>query len=106
MSAILAVICGLLIIGADQLTKYLVITNMAENQIIQNVIPGILNFNRIPPNTGAAFGIFQGQFLILHKLLKLHRNLLKIHAGSHGKLKRLNLARMYLIRASSCPLML
>lgn len=66
MSAILAVICGLLIIGADQLTKYLVITNMAENQIIQNVIPGILNFNRIPPNTGAAFGIFQGQtwFLI------------------------------------------
>ncbi len=66
MSAILAIICGILIVGADQLSKYLVITYMAENQIIQNVIPGILNFNRIPPNTGAAFGMFAGQtwFLI------------------------------------------
>ena len=39
---------------------------MEINQTIENVIPGIINFNRIPPNSGAAFGIFQGQtwFLI------------------------------------------
>ena len=66
MSAILAIICSILVVALDQLSKYLVITKMAVNQVIENVIPGILNFNRIPPNSGAAFGIFQGQtwFLI------------------------------------------
>ncbi len=66
MSAILAIVCSVLIVIADQVSKYLVITQMQPNQVIENVIPGIINFNRIPPNTGAAFGIFQGQtwFLI------------------------------------------
>ncbi len=66
MSAILAIICSVLVVVADQLSKYLVITQMEPNQIISNVIPGIINFHRIPPNSGAAFGIFQGQtwFLI------------------------------------------
>ncbi len=66
MSAILAIVCSVLIVIADQLSKYLVITYMQPNQVIENIIPGIINFNRIPPNTGAAFGIFQGQtwFLI------------------------------------------
>ncbi len=66
MSAILAIICGVLVVVADQVSKYLVITQMEMNQTIENVIPGIINFNRIPPNSGAAFGIFQGQtwFLI------------------------------------------
>ena len=65
MSAVLAIICGLLVLGLDQLTKYLVTVNMSIDQVIE-VIPGIINFNRIPPNTGAAFGMFQGQtwFLI------------------------------------------
>lgn len=65
MSAILAVICGLLVVGADQLTKYLVTVMMETNEVI-TVIPGIINFNRIPPNAGAAFGMFSGQtwFLI------------------------------------------
>lgn len=65
MSAILAIICGILIVGADQLTKYLVITYMEPNQVI-SVIPGIINFNRINPNSGAAFGILEGKtwFLI------------------------------------------
>lgn len=65
MSAILAIICGLLVIGVDQLTKYLVTVNMDPNEVIA-VIPGLINFNRIPPNTGAAFGMLQGQtwFLI------------------------------------------
>ena len=65
MSAILAIVFGLLVVAADQLSKYLVITQMAENEVIR-VIPGLLNFNRIPPNAGAAFGILQGHtwFLI------------------------------------------
>ena len=65
MSAILAIICGVLIIAGDQLTKYLVTVLMEQNQVI-TVIPGILNLNRIIPNSGAAFGIFAGQtwFLI------------------------------------------
>ncbi len=65
MSAVLAIICGLLIVGADQLTKYLVITYMEPNQVI-TVIPGLINFNRINPNSGAAFGILEGKtwFLI------------------------------------------
>ena len=66
MSTILAIICSILVVAADQLSKYLVITQMEINQVIENVIPGIINFNRIPPNSGAAFGIFQGKtwFLI------------------------------------------
>lgn len=66
MSAILAIICSVLVVAVDQISKYLVITQMEPNQIIENVIPGIINFNRIPPNTGAAFGLFAGQtwFLI------------------------------------------
>ena len=65
MSAILAIICGILIIAGDQLTKYLVTVMMEQNEVI-TVIPGILNLNRIIPNSGAAFGIFAGQtwFLI------------------------------------------
>lgn len=65
MSAVLAIICGVLVVGVDQLTKYLVTVYMNPNEVI-TVIPHILSFNRIPPNTGAAFGIFQGQtwFLI------------------------------------------
>lgn len=65
MSAVLAIICGLLIVGADQLTKYLVTVMMDPNEVI-TLIPGILNLNRIPPNTGAAFGMLSGQtwFLI------------------------------------------
>ena len=60
MSAVLAIICGVLVVGIDQLTKYLVTVYMEPNEVIA-VIPYIINFNRIPPNTGAAFGIFQGQ---------------------------------------------
>ncbi len=65
MSAILAIICGILIIAGDQLTKYLVTVMMEQNEVI-TVIPGILNLNRIIPNSGAAFGIFAGKtwFLI------------------------------------------
>ena len=66
MSAILAIVCSILVVVIDQVSKYLVITQMELNQVIENVIPGIIHFNRIPPNSGAAFGLFAGQtwFLI------------------------------------------
>lgn len=65
MSAVLAIICGIAVVGIDQLTKYLVTVMMQPNEVI-TIIPGLLNFNRIPPNSGAAFGMFSGQtwFLI------------------------------------------
>ncbi len=64
MSAILAIICGLLVVGVDQLTKYLVTVMMEPNEVIR-IIPGLINFNRIPPNSGAAFGMLSGQTWLL-----------------------------------------
>ncbi|MBE6798976.1 MAG: signal peptidase II [Ruminococcaceae bacterium] len=65
MSALLAIICGVLVVVVDQLTKYLVTVFMDVNEVIK-LIPGILNLNRITPNAGAAFGILEGKtwFLI------------------------------------------
>lgn len=65
MSAVLAIICGALVVVIDQVSKYLVNTFMEPNEVI-TIIPGLINFNRIPPNSGAAFGILEGQtwFLI------------------------------------------
>ncbi len=60
MSAVLAIICGLLVVGFDQLTKYLVTVRMDLGEAIP-FISGFLNFNRIEPNTGAAFGMLEGQ---------------------------------------------
>ena len=53
MSAILAVICGILVVVIDQVSKYLVTVKMDLNEVI-TIIPGVLNFNRILPNAGAA----------------------------------------------------
>lgn len=44
-----------LVVGLDQLTKFLIVQNLAEYESIP-IIDGILNFTRIP-NDGAAFGI-------------------------------------------------
>ncbi len=60
MTALLAIICGVLVVGLDQLTKYLITIHMDPNEII-TVIPSILKFHRIPPNTGIAFGNLEGQ---------------------------------------------
>ena len=64
MSAILAVIVGILVVVVDQITKYLVTVKMDLNEVI-TVIPGMLNFNRILPNAGAAFGILEGKTWLL-----------------------------------------
>ena len=65
MSAILAIICGVLVVGLDQLTKYLATVYMEQGQTV-DVLPGFINFHLIEPNRGAAFGSFQGKtwFLI------------------------------------------
>ncbi len=65
MSAVLAIICGVLVVGLDQLTKYLVTVYMEQGQTA-DFLPGFINFHCIEPNRGAAFGSFQGQtwFLI------------------------------------------
>lgn len=54
LSIILSLVLMLVVVGVDQLTKYLVITNMELEQSIK-VIPGVFNFTYIQ-NTGAAFG--------------------------------------------------
>lgn len=64
MSAILAVICGILVVVIDQVSKYLVTVKMDLNEVI-TIIPGVLNFNRILPNAGAAFGILEGKTWLL-----------------------------------------
>lgn len=56
-------------VGLDQLTKYLVVTNMELHESTP-VIPGIFNFTYIQ-NDGAAFGILDDQrwiFLVLSTL--------------------------------------
>lgn len=65
MSAILAIICGILVVGLDQLTKYLVTVYMEKGEFIE-VIPSLINFRYIH-NEGAAFGSFEGKtwFLIV-----------------------------------------
>ena len=65
MSAILAIICGILVVVLDQLTKYLVTVYMEKGEFIE-VIPSLINFRYIH-NEGAAFGSFEGKtwFLIV-----------------------------------------
>lgn len=51
------IILGL--IGLDQLTKYLVMTNMVENIDVIEIIPGVLAFQYVR-NSGGVFGFGQG----------------------------------------------
>ena len=48
-----------LCVGLDQLTKYLVVKNLDLYESVP-IIPGVLNFTRIP-NDGAAMGMLGGQ---------------------------------------------
>lgn len=53
----------LALVGADQLTKYLVLTHLADGSKM-TVIPDILQF-RFAANTGAAFSLFTGKTWLL-----------------------------------------
>lgn len=50
-------------IGADQLTKWLVMKNLTENRDRVHIIDGLLDFEHVR-NTGAAFSVLEGQMAI------------------------------------------
>ena len=58
MQLFLYVLFAALIVGADQLTKYLTVANIALGQDIE-LIPGFLGLTYVQ-NTGAAFSSFEG----------------------------------------------
>jgi signal peptidase II len=54
---------ALLLVVADQLTKWGIRENLAVGQSLCSW--GIFSITRVPPNTGAAFGLFPNQTFIL-----------------------------------------
>lgn len=50
-------------VGADQLTKWLVMENLTENHERIHVIDGLLDFEHVR-NTGAAFSMLEGQMSV------------------------------------------
>jgi len=54
---------ALLLVVADQLIKFWIRENLAIGQSLWSW--GIFEIARVPPNTGAAFGLFQDQTLLL-----------------------------------------
>ena len=54
---------ALLVVGADQLTKIWVRSNLVVGQSLFEV--GLFKIVRFPPNTGAAFGLFPDQSFVL-----------------------------------------
>ena len=63
MSVVIALAVSVLLVAADQVTKHLIISNLAYGQSVE-VLPGIVDFTYIH-NTGAAFGMLQGKSWIL-----------------------------------------
>lgn len=63
MSAIIVLVVAATLVAADQITKYLIMTNIAYGTSVE-VLPGLVDFTYIH-NNGAAFGMLQGQSWIL-----------------------------------------
>lgn len=63
MAALLYTLLVVLLVGIDQLTKFLVLRYMADGVPV-TVIPHVVQFRYIP-NTGAAFSMFSGKTLAL-----------------------------------------
>lgn len=55
---------AVIIVSADQITKWLVVNNIAENTGFVSVIPNVIGFVQIH-NPGAAFNIFSGRIEFL-----------------------------------------
>ena len=70
-------------LAADQYTKYLVSSNMVENQTI-SFISGIFDITYVR-NTGAAFGIFAGKQLFLSIVTGIMLLALSVYAISQRK---------------------
>ena len=63
VSYILAVICSVLVLGADQLTKYLVAADFTLGET-RDFLPGLIDFTYIH-NRGGAWGMLYGHTYIL-----------------------------------------
>ncbi len=63
MSVYIVLIVSALLVAADQVIKYLIITNIAFGSSVE-ILPGIVDFTYIH-NNGAAFGMLQGKSWIL-----------------------------------------
>lgn len=63
MSAFIVLIAAALLVVADQITKHLIISNIAYGASVE-ILPGIVDFTYIH-NNGAAFGMLQGKSWIL-----------------------------------------
>ena len=66
MSYILAIVCAVVMLAADQYTKYIVIQNMTLNESI-DFLPGFMNFWYIH-NEGGAWGFLEGYTWLLLSL--------------------------------------
>ena len=60
----LFIICSLILIGLDQLFKYLIQSFLPQEYDSVVLIPGILNLTHIK-NSGSAFSLFEGQQMFL-----------------------------------------
>jgi len=97
MTAVLAIAAVLLLIGVDQLTKYLVLTHLGDGTIV-TVLPDVLQF-RFVANTGAAFSMFTGKTWLL-SVVTAAILLVAIVLLARGKVPgRLNQAALLLIIA-------
>lgn len=70
VAIIISVVLMLVVVGLDQLSKYLIISNLELHESIE-IIPGIFNFTYIQ-NRGAAFGSFDEHrwiFLVLSTVM-------------------------------------
>ena len=56
-------LAALLVVVADQLSKLWIRSNLAVGQLLFEL--GFFQIIRVPPNTGAAFGLFRGQSFAL-----------------------------------------
>ena len=66
ISYVLAIVSFFLLIAADQVTKYIVVSNMALNSSAE-FLPGFMNFWYIH-NQGGAWGFLEGHTWILLSL--------------------------------------
>lgn len=85
-SYILAIICGFIILGLDQISKYFVVNNLQYN-VSTDFIPGILKF-RYRVNTGGAFSVFEDHtwlILSLSAILMIVCFALLIKLGRNNK---------------------
>ena len=64
MTAFIALLCAALLVVVDQLTKYLVVSNLAVGDSV-SIIDGILRFTYVR-NDGAVFGSLSGKGYIFN----------------------------------------